>query len=180
MPGATITATPPRHRGKAIQPNSTELLTQADQLLDAMASIRKSGRLLAARPIELATLTGSQLDLVSLVLRQPGVSVARAAKELQLAPNTVSTLVGQLTEARMLNRRVDPGDRRIARLELTPAMQRKVGAFRDRRLATLGTAITRLSPADQRRLTDALATLGRLADCLQEQAAGAAAGPSLP
>jgi DNA-binding MarR family transcriptional regulator len=154
------------------------LLTQADQLLNAMASIRKSGRLLAARPIELASLTGSQLDLVSLVLRQPGVSVARAAKDLQLAPNTVSTLVRQLTDARLLNRRVDPVDRRIARLELTPAMQRKVGAFRDRRLATLGSAITRLSPADQRRLTDALSTLGRLADCLQEQEAAARPGGS--
>ena len=48
----------------------------ADELLATMASIRRSGRLLARRPVELSTLTGAQLELVRLVRRRPGVSVA--------------------------------------------------------------------------------------------------------
>jgi len=141
----------------------------ADALLSTMASIRRSGRLLG-RPAELAELTGAQLDLVRLVRRRPGVSVAEAAAELRLAANTVSTLVGQLTESRVLVRRVDRADRRVARLELTPAIARKVGLFRDRRVALLTEAIVELRPAERRRLEAAADVLGRLAERLPELA----------
>jgi DNA-binding MarR family transcriptional regulator len=134
-----------------------------------MASLRRSGRLLARRPDEFATLTDAQVDLVSLVLHRPDVSVAQAAEALRLAPNTVSTLVRQLTDAQMLIRRVDQQDRRVARLELTTAMQRKVGAFRDRRVETLSSAIRGLSAADQQLLIASLAVLDRLAETLQRQ-----------
>lgn len=141
----------------------------ADRLLQSMASIRRSDRVLARRPQELETLTGSQTDLVRIVLRNPGVSVAEAANELRLAPNTVSTLVRQLVDQRMLVRRHDPLDRRVARLEVTPAMQHEVGAFRDRRVVTLVRAIERLSPGDRRRLTGAAPVLERLAALLYEE-----------
>jgi DNA-binding MarR family transcriptional regulator len=166
---ATLTTTRPRPNRMDDSAGSDGVLEQADRLLTAMASIRRSGRLLAHRPVELATLTGSQIDLVSLVLRRPGVSVAQAAEELRLAPNTVSTLVRQLTDARLLIRRVDPQDRRVARLDLTPAMRRKVGAFRDRRAAMLGAAMSRLAVCDQRRLAESLAILDQLAEQLEVQ-----------
>lgn len=140
----------------------------ADQLLGVMSSIRRSGRLLAGRPVELSTLTSSQLDLVRLVLRRPGCSIAQAATELHLAPNTVSTLVKQLTDQQVMTRLVDPGDRRVARLQLTPRMRREVGEFRDRRVATLASALGRLSPAQQRNLRDALTTLEQVAEELQD------------
>ena len=96
--------------------------------------------------------------------------MAQAADELRLAPNTVSTLVRQLTDRGMLVRRVDSIDRRVARLQLTPGIQRKVGAFRDRRVAMLVSAMTTLSAADQRSLAGAVAVLERLADQLQQEA----------
>lgn len=135
----------------------------ADELLATMASIRRSGRHVIGRPVELSGLTGSQVDLVRLVLRRPGVSVTEAAEELRLAANTVSTLVGQLTDAGLLTRRADDSDRRVARLELTPAMRRKVRAFRDRRVAMLSAAMGQLSAAEQRRLAGAVEVLGKLA-----------------
>jgi len=141
----------------------------ADQLLQSMTSIRRSERVLARRPLELETLTGSQTDLVRMVLRYPGVSVAEAAKELRLAPNTVSTLVRQLVDQQMLVRRNDAVDRRVARLDLTPAMRQKVGAFRDRRVVTLVGAIERMSPSDQRRLIGSLPILERLAELLRQE-----------
>jgi DNA-binding MarR family transcriptional regulator len=95
--------------------------------------------------------------------------VNEAAEELRLAPNTVSTLVRQLTDQNMVIRRADPADRRMARLDLTPTMRRKVAAFRDRRVGTLVAAMTRLSVRDQRRLTDAVELLGRLAEELLEE-----------
>jgi DNA-binding MarR family transcriptional regulator len=155
----------------ATHPEASALSALADDLLSTMASIRRSGRRVAARPVELSALTGAQVDLVRVVRRRPGISVTQAAAELRLAGNTVSTLVRQLSDAGMLIRRPDDSDRRVARLELTPAMQRKVGAFRDRRVATLSAGIAQLQPADQRRLVDALEILRELAGALSDQAA---------
>jgi DNA-binding MarR family transcriptional regulator len=141
----------------------------ADDLLGAMAAIRRSGRLVS-RPLELSELTGAQLDLVRLVRRRPAVSVAEAASELRLAANTVSTLVRQLTDAGLLLRRVDPVDRRIARLELTPTMQVTVDRFRDRRVALVAAAISELRPAERRQLAAASTLLRQLASRLPELA----------
>jgi DNA-binding MarR family transcriptional regulator len=143
----------------------------ADELLTAMASIRRSARTAAGRPVELAALTAAQIDLVRLVRRRPGVSVGEAADTLRLAANTVSTLVRQLTEAGLLIRTPDPSDRRIARLELTGEMQHKVGAFRDRRVALLADAMAGLPPRDRRRVESAVEVLGRLAERLPDRVA---------
>jgi DNA-binding MarR family transcriptional regulator len=145
----------------------TDASATADAVLSTFASIRRGARL-AGRPAELANLTGAQLDLVRLVRRHPGVSVAEAAAELRLAANTVSTLVRQLTDAGLLVRRVDAADRRVARLELTPETAREVGRFRDRRVALLASAIAELRPADRRRLEAALPVLGAVAGRLPE------------
>src|ERR1700744_1742707 len=90
----------------------------ADALLKQTARIRRVRRGPQGRPGELARLPGPQRELVRLVRRRPGVSVAQAAAELGVAPNTVSTLVRQLTEAGMLVRTPDDSARRIARLKL--------------------------------------------------------------
>jgi DNA-binding MarR family transcriptional regulator len=165
----TMTMAPARVARKVTAPQPEELQNQADGLLTAIASIRRSGGHLARRPVELSNLTGSQLDLVRVILRRPGVSVNEAAEELRLAPNTVSTLVRQLTDQNMLIRRADPTDRRVARLNLTPTMGRKVSAFRDRRLGTLVAAMTSLSMRDQRRLAHAVELLDHLAAELLEE-----------
>jgi DNA-binding MarR family transcriptional regulator len=149
--------------------NPGELGGLADELMDSMASIRRSGRRRAGRPQELSALTQSQLDLVRLLRRRPNVSVTQAAEDLHLAPNSVSTLVRQLTDAGMLIRTADDADRRVARLELTEEMRRKVGAFRDRRVALLAEAMEQLSPVEQRQLRGAVAIVRRLSRELQHQ-----------
>jgi DNA-binding MarR family transcriptional regulator len=167
MTAASVLTSPvPAESGSAA---SEGFMADADQLLHSMTSIRRSERVLARRPAELATLTGSQVELIRIVLRNPGVSVAEAAKELRLAPNTVSTLVRQLTDQQMLVRRNDSSDRRVARLELTEAMQQKVGAFRDRRVVTLVTAMGQLTPSEQRRLSSSVALVERLAELLRQE-----------
>jgi DNA-binding MarR family transcriptional regulator len=60
-------------------------------------------------------------------------------------------------------RSVDDDDRRVARLDLTPEVRRKVDAWRDRRTVVLAKALNRLSQADRRRLDDAVPVLQRLA-----------------
>ena len=95
--------------------------------------------------------------------------MTNAAEELRLAPNTVSTLVRQLTDEHLLTRRIDAQDRRVARLDLTPAMRRKVSAFQDRRVAMLVSAMEQMTASDRRRLADSVAVLEELAGRFQEQ-----------
>jgi DNA-binding MarR family transcriptional regulator len=136
----------------------------ADQLLASMAAVRRTIRRRARRPTELSSLTGAQLELVRLVRRLPGISVAESAAELSLAPNTVSTLVKQLTDAQILRRLVDPSDRRVARLDLLPGIRRKVDAWRDRKVEVLAVALSRLSEKERRCLQSTVQALGHLAE----------------
>jgi len=82
---------------------------------------------------------------------------------LRLAPNTVSTLVRELTDSGLLVRGVDTSDRRVARLELTAQTQREAGDFRDRRVALLALGIAELAPVERERLADATALLSMVA-----------------
>jgi DNA-binding MarR family transcriptional regulator len=140
---------------------------QADELLDALAALRRALRRDAARPDELAALSGAQIELVRLLRRKPGLSVAEAAAELRLAPNTVSTLVGQLADAGVVARRPDDADRRVARLDLAPRIRRKVEAWRDRRSEALEAALAALPANEQSALADVVPVLLELADALE-------------
>lgn len=123
----------------------------------------------ARRPAELSALTGAQLELVRLVRRNPGISIADAAQALRLAPNTVSTLVRQLSDAGLVVRSVDEADRRVARLDLAPEIRDKVDAWRDRRAVAVGSALGALSADERHRLEAALPVLGRVADLLARE-----------
>lgn len=139
----------------------------AEELIDALSGVRRALRRSAGRPTELAGLTGAQLELVRLVRRKPGISVAEAAAALRVAPNTVSTLVRELTGRRVLVRRVDETDRRVGRLDLAPGVRRKVEAWRDRRSDALDAALARLSAGDRKKLGAALPVLDALAEELR-------------
>lgn len=141
----------------------------ADELLRAVGAVRRTSRRHASRPVELSTLTGSQLELARLIRRRPGVSIAEAAQDLRLAPNTVSTLVRQLSERGLVVRQVDADDRRFARLELAADLRRKIDAWRDRRVVALGAAIGSLPAAERKQLVAALPLLARVAERLDEE-----------
>jgi DNA-binding MarR family transcriptional regulator len=115
------------------------------------------------------TLSNAQVELVRLVRRRPGVSVAEAATELGLAANTVSTLVRQLTDAGLLRRVADADDRRVARLRLTAPAQRRVEQWRDRRAGLVAEAIAGLPAADRRALARAVPVIAQLAAVLQAE-----------
>jgi DNA-binding MarR family transcriptional regulator len=141
----------------------------AEDLLGAMAGLRRALRRRPGRPRELSELTGSELELVRLVRRRPGCSVAEAARELGLAANTVSTLVGRLTASGVLVRAVDDTDRRAARLDLSPTVRRRVEDWRDLRTETLEAALGRLSAEEQRAVEAALPVFARLAELAADE-----------
>lgn len=112
----------------------------------------------------------SQAELLRLVGRQPGISVRHAAAELGLAPNTASTLVSRLSTDGLLQRTVDPADRRVGRLALTESAQRVADESRAARRAALTAALGRLDDEQIDRLTDGLDVLATLTRLLREEA----------
>ena len=149
------------------QPASATQL--AEELLASVSAIRRVGRRTTNKPVELTSLTDAQLELVRLIRRRPGISIAEAATELRLAPNTVSTLVRALIDNRLIVRYVDRTDRRVARLDLTPRVRRKVHAWRDRRADAVAAAFSCLSREDRDDLSRLVEVLARLAEELERQ-----------
>jgi DNA-binding MarR family transcriptional regulator len=137
-------------------------LILAEELFAAIGQLRRQTRRHAGRPWPIATVSGAQIELIRLVRRQPGTSVAEAAAELGLAANTVSTLVGQLVTAGVLQRAPDPNDRRVARLALTATAQRRVDRWHDQRAAVLAEALAGLSRNDRAALRQAAGIMTRL------------------
>jgi DNA-binding MarR family transcriptional regulator len=141
----------------------------AEELLAAIGLVRRHLRRSVGRPFPLSALTDSQAELVRTVRRNPEISVAEAAAELGLVANTVSTLVGQLTDRGLLQRTPDESDRRIARLSLTDPAREQVEAWRDRRTAFVSQALDDLSPDERDALHAALPVLGTLAERLHAE-----------
>jgi DNA-binding MarR family transcriptional regulator len=81
----------------------------------------------------------------------------------------VSTLVNQLAAAGLVRRRVDPEDRRVARLELTAAARERLRRWRANRARLVGAALTRLPEADVRAVEAALPALRRLLQEVDDQ-----------
>ncbi|MBI3227719.1 MAG: MarR family transcriptional regulator [Mycolicibacterium cosmeticum] len=114
-------------------------------------------------------LTQSQVELLRLVGRNPGISVREAATELSLAANTASTLVSKLTADGLLIRAVDDVDRRVGRLHLVAPAQRIADDSRHARRAALADALEELDPAQLDELTRGLHVLAELTRILQER-----------
>jgi DNA-binding MarR family transcriptional regulator len=146
------------------RPDHEDVDALAEGLFVAVGTLRRMARRAVGRLWPVRSLTATQLELVRVVRRLPGVSVADAAGELAVAPNTVSTLVSQLVEAGLLERSTDPDDRRIARLTLTPAASRRAEQWRDRRAAVAAGGLARLSAADRQVLARAIPIIAGLAE----------------
>jgi len=140
----------------------------SEELLEALGQVRRETRRRVGRPWPMQALSGAQVELVRVVRREPGISVAAAARELGVAANTVSTLVGSLVATGMVRREADPADRRIARLHLTAAASRQVERWRDERITVLANVLDDLPEADRDALEHAVPALTRLAGRLRE------------
>ena len=76
--------------------------------------------------------------------------MADAARELRLAPNTVSTLVGRLTAAGLLARTRAVSDGRSVRLTVTGNGAQRIAEWRDLRADLAGRALDQLTAGDGR------------------------------
>ncbi len=134
--------------------------------MTAISAVRRSARRASRRAWPADLLPAAQLELLRLAAAQPRISVTEAARELRVAPNTVSTLVGRLTAAGLLRRERALPDGRAVRLVVTARAQRRMADWRDLRAELAQAAIARLAPTDQEALASAVPALLRLAEQL--------------
>jgi len=113
-------------------------------------------------------LTEAQRELFRALRRNPGVRVGEAATLLGLAPNTVSTLISNLSQSGWIERQVDPDDARSARLCLSPAAEATLSEWRDRRASALEQALAGLTEPERDHIERALPAISKLVATLQE------------
>jgi DNA-binding MarR family transcriptional regulator len=139
----------------------------AADLFTAMAVLRRATRRTAREAWAQQPLSPAQAELLRLAAAHPGITVADAAQELRLAPNTVSTLVGRLTGAGLLNRERSTQDGRTVQLTTTDKAERRRAEFRDLRADLAGRELARMSANDQQALAAAVPALLRLAERME-------------
>ncbi len=67
--------------------------------------------------------TGAQWRVLLLLQRHPGISQGALAEHIDVEPITTCRMVDRLEQAKLVERRRDPDDRRAWRLFLTPAAE---------------------------------------------------------
>ena len=112
---------------------------------------------------DLEPLPASELEVMRLLVRRPGLSVGDVARQLGLQPSNASAAVRALLARGLLERRPDERDGRITRLSPTARAQ----AIRRKREAAWGqllrARLTRLPREDAAQLLGAVEALSALA-----------------
>jgi DNA-binding MarR family transcriptional regulator len=120
-------------------------------------------------------ITHSEGELLRLLDRKPGIRVHDAALELGIASNSVSTLVKQLTRARLIARSADPLDGRAACLRLTPQAEEWVTQLGNAREEAIDRALAELDENDRALLEAAIPAMKHLATAIKSPTGPAAA-----
>jgi DNA-binding MarR family transcriptional regulator len=119
-----------------VQPREREL---ADRLHSAAIHLLRRAR----RSDPLTGATPAQLSALSVLMSGPKTLGDLAAAEQVRAP-TISRLAAEMERIGLIRRRVDPGDRRVARVEMTAKGRRVLGKGRELRIADIEGRVRRL------------------------------------
>jgi MarR family transcriptional regulator, transcriptional regulator for hemolysin len=93
----------------------------ANDLLILLHDVARQMRTYADQVAQEHGLTRAQMIVLARLERQPDVSQNELAAVAEVAPMTIARLVDRLEELGLVKRCIDPEDRRIWRLRLTPA-----------------------------------------------------------
>ncbi len=141
---------------------------EAAELLAAMGAVRRVARRAVRVSADAQALPPARSELLRLTARRPGISVAEAAQELRLAPNSVSTMVSKLTADGLLSRGRAASDGRCAQLTVTDEGTARIRQWHDIRADLAGRALEELGAADRQAIRAAVPALARLAEQMEE------------
>ncbi|MFE9644430.1 MarR family winged helix-turn-helix transcriptional regulator [Streptomyces sp. NPDC006365] len=149
-------------------PERAEVLGLVRQL-PLLGAVSRVARRAVRRQVTEERLPDAQIEVLRTVEANPGIGTRAVAERLQLVPNTVSTIVGDLVRAGLLRRARDRSDRRAARLYLTEQAVNRLAAWVAAGDDVLSEALLRLDEDDRRSLEQAMPALRRLLDVLDEE-----------
>src|SRR5919197_1992979 len=102
--------------------------------------------------------SAAQLSALSVLMGGPRTLGEMAAAE-QVRPPTISTLVAEMERLGLVRRSSDPGDARIARIEMTAKGRRVLAKGRELRIADIERRVRRLRPEQVASVRDAVAII---------------------
>jgi DNA-binding MarR family transcriptional regulator len=135
-------------------------------LADTVARLRRAMRRAARAADPGNPLSVAQLEVLACVADQPGVRPGRLARQLMLAPNSVTTLVNALHARGLLARAGAAGDARAVALTLTEKGRDAVDGWRTTNTALLQAALGMLDEGHQHALQAALPGIRELAQAV--------------
>ncbi|MER5640700.1 MarR family transcriptional regulator [Kitasatospora sp. NPDC002227] len=138
---------------------------RAQRLTDVITRLRRALRSSIRTDYPWESLPMAQVELLQTLAAAP-LRVGELAARQRLAPNTVSGLVGKLLDAGFVDRQPDPGDRRTARIALTPAGHQQLRDWQGAHERRLADALESLTPAHREAVMNALPGLEQLARAL--------------
>jgi DNA-binding MarR family transcriptional regulator len=140
---------------------------EAAGLLAAVSTLHRAARRAVRQSWRSEPLPPAQGELLRLAAAMPGLTVAQAAQELRLAPNTVSTLIGKLADKGLIKRIPSSSDGRSVLLEVTAKARGMMAEWRDLRADLAGRALTGLSGQERAALAAAIPALRHLAERME-------------
>ena len=117
-----------------------------------------------------AGLTPTRISVLLTVVREGPVRLSALAESESLNPTMLSRAISHLTDAGLLERTSDDGDRRAAWVQATADGRRLAERMRSERTDALNAALATLPEADRRSLEQALPALESLAEHLRGRA----------
>ena len=107
-------------------------------------------------------LTASRVAALATIEKLGPITLGDLAAEEQVQPPSMTRIVARLEEQGLVARAVDANDRRVARVQITPAGRTLLDATRTRRNAFLAKRVARLTDDERATLAAAIALLERL------------------
>jgi DNA-binding MarR family transcriptional regulator len=162
MPSASARPREPRAKARGntqarplARPNTIDL---ADRLHSAALHLLRRLR----REDDASGLPAPQLSALSVIVFGGPITLGALAQAEQVRPPTISKLIVMLEAKGLVDRVVDPHDRRIVRVKATARGTKLLHDGRQRRVAALVASLTALSAADRALLARSLPVLEKI------------------
>jgi DNA-binding MarR family transcriptional regulator len=123
-------------------------------------SVTRLARLL--RQQDQSGMTPTMAATLATIAREGSLTLGELAAAEQVAPPTVTKVISKLEAAGLVDRVVDPSDRRVSRVALSAAGRRQVAENRSRRTAWLADRVGELSAEERERLANAVDVIEHL------------------
>jgi DNA-binding MarR family transcriptional regulator len=137
-------------------PDPTDL---ADRLHSAAIHLLRRLR----REDDASGLPAPQLSALSVIVFGGPLTLGELARAEQVRPPTISKLIVELEAEKLVEREIDPADRRIVRVRATAKGAKVLHDGRQRRVAALVASLDSLSVRDRSLLARAIPVLERIA-----------------